>query len=96
MGDDKNEGLIARPGQCLYDHLANCSSLAAAFSASLGLPTAGELIGYLHDAGKASSACPRGSDHGIVLVSLRYPAKNNRLEALEHLFPAPKCSGGVD
>lgn len=59
MGDGINDGLIARPGQLLHDHLANVSSLSANSSSSLGLPFAGELIGYLHDIGKASSAFQR-------------------------------------
>jgi CRISPR-associated endonuclease/helicase Cas3 len=55
MGNGTNDGLIARPGQPLHEHLANVSSLSTNSSSCLGLPIAGELIGYLHDIGKASS-----------------------------------------
>jgi CRISPR-associated endonuclease/helicase Cas3 len=56
MGNDSDEGLIARPGQTLHDHLANVSSLSSIFAGVLNLPAGGELIGRLHDSGKASSA----------------------------------------
>ncbi|RPJ04921.1 MAG: CRISPR-associated endonuclease Cas3'', partial [Deltaproteobacteria bacterium] len=59
MSDDTNADLIARPGQSLHDHLANVASLTAIFADGLGLPTAGMLIGSVHDAGKASSAFQR-------------------------------------
>ena len=59
MGDGTNDGLIARPGQPLHEHLTNVSSLSTNFSSCSGLPIAGELIGYLHDIGKASSAFQR-------------------------------------
>jgi CRISPR-associated endonuclease/helicase Cas3 len=59
MRDDTEEGLIARPGQSLHNHLANVASLTAIFADGLGLPTVGRLIGSVHDAGKASSAFQR-------------------------------------
>jgi CRISPR-associated endonuclease/helicase Cas3 len=55
MSDDTNQDLIARPGQSLHDHLVNVASLTSIFADGLGLPTAGKLIGSIHDIGKASS-----------------------------------------
>jgi len=45
---------VARPNQELSDHLSNVSALAADFLHPTGMPKTGELIGYLHDAGKYS------------------------------------------
>lgn len=41
--------------QSLWRHLAEVSELAGKFSAKIGLPKQGELLGILHDLGKASS-----------------------------------------
>ena len=43
---------IARPGQQLSSHLENVSLLCGLFAGKIGIESCGQLIGYLHDAGK--------------------------------------------
>lgn len=62
MNQDKDMQYIARyrqsdgTPQTLAEHLEGASVLAAGFSAKIGLPAFGELMGLLHDFGKYSEA----------------------------------------
>lgn len=50
----KDSKFIAHPGQLLNEHLTGVANKAKNFSAKIGLPEHGELIGLLHDFGKYS------------------------------------------
>ncbi|EKD25942.1 MAG: hypothetical protein ACD_79C01434G0011 [uncultured bacterium] len=51
----KDKELIARLDQSLQEHLEEVSKLSSEFASKIGLKKYGEIIGLLHDIGKASS-----------------------------------------
>ncbi len=79
-------GYIARPNQSLSSHLENVSVLCGRFAGKIGANSSGQLIGYLHDAGKYSRKFQR------YICSV---AEELTIEDKEYLDPA-KYKGKID
>lgn len=78
--------------QSLWDHLLETSRLSAAFAEKIGLPRHGELLGLLHDLGKASSEFDRYIRSATGLID---PDEDDYVDAVEQRGKIDHSSAGA-
>ena len=78
--------------QSLWDHLMETSHLSAGFAGKIGLPRHGELLGLLHDLGKASAEFDRYIRSATGLID---PDEDDYVDAEEQKGKIDHSSAGA-
>jgi len=78
--------------QSLWDHLMETSRLSAGFAGKIGLPRHGELLGLLHDLGKASAEFDRYIRSATGLID---PDEDDYVDAVEQKGKIDHSSAGA-